>query len=1699
MPTLHRQLLQTLALVAQCLAMEKYDYLIVGGGSAGCVLANRLSANPAVTVCLLEAGPADRHPLIHMPVGIIFMMLSKVLNWRYFTTPQQHLEQRRMFWPRGKTLGGSSSSNAMVYTRGHASDYDHWAALGNRGWSYADVLPLFKRAEHHERGATPYHGVGGPLNVADQRSSNLLTGIYVQAGQQAGYRYNDDFSGAEQEGIGPYQLTQKNGERWSVARAYLHPVRQRPNLTVITAAHASRILMEGKRATGVAFVKDGSERELRAEREVLLCGGAINSPQLLMLSGIGPADQLARHGIPVRHALPGVGHNLQDHLDVLVVHQCSKAVSLGVSLRNALSPMLHFFNYVLFRKGPFTSNAAEGGGFVKSTPALAAPDLQLHFTPAHLDDHGHTLSRAAYTLFGHGYALHVCDLRPKSRGTIRLASADPAAPALIDPNYLDHPDDMASLVRGVKVARRILAAPAFDTYRGVELFPGAEVQDDAAIEAFIRRKAGTIYHPVGTCKMGHDAMAVVDDRLCVHGVAHLRVVDASIMPTLIGGNTNAPTVMIAEKAADLILGYAAPVPPAGPAPRVAVMQRTLWRWLAALVLLVLGTAALASAPGELRFEQLNTETGLPHASVAAMLQDRDGFMWFAGQGGLIRYDGYRFLNYKHDPADPASISDNSVQALHQDQRGQLWVGTRTGLQRYNAGSDNFSAALNNVANARKGAYYDVRNIVSDADGVLWLTTRTGLVRFDPARNQPSFLRHHADDRSSLGADDVSGLVFDSAGGLWIGTAAGVDYLPRGSTQFAHFPLDTSAGADPKRNAVRVVALGPGETLWVGTQVGLEVWQVRDGTPVQRRTLGSAEGFPASPVTTLFRDKRGTMWAGTQTAGLLRWDEARAQFVASVHQPGKNASLADNFVSSMFHDRSGILWIGTWFAGASRIDLSGGGFRHIVAAAPPETAGLSSNKIISILGAGPGQLWLAAYGGGVNLLDVQSGKVTVYKHQPGVAGSLNDDLATALGRDVDGQLWVGTRNGGLSKFDPVRGRFTPRPFATGDNAANFIQAIVPDRKGMLWIASRGGLHRLDTRTDQAVTYRHDAQDDASLADDFVWSVLDDSRGRLWVATSNGLDLLDRATGQFRHVRLSHNRISHLHESGDGALWVATGGGLNRIITEADGSLTVRAWLAKDGLLSPAINAILEDDQRQLWISTEGGIVNFDPASGQFRHYTGRDGMAEGDYFVGAAYRMPDGVMAFGSFNDGLTLLHPGAVRGNPVAPQIRITDFLIFNESVRNGRPRDGFSLDGPIQNARHAVLSYKDTMFALEFAALHFADPRRNAYRYQLEGVDKDWVLTDASKRFASYTNLAPGHYVFRVTGSNKDGVWNEAGTSLSIEITPPFWATWWFRIAAAVLLLSAIAGAYRLRVRALVGQKLQLEREVAQRTSEVVLQKESVELEKARAELAYKQLASAQEKLVLNEKMAALGTLSAGIAHEINNPTNYAHAGAQLMAEDLERFRLFLLDLAGADAAPAVRASLETRFAALSQQLATITDGTARIRALVKDLGTFSRMDDGEKKPMRIGAGLQSTVQLVRTLYSRVAHIDCLLEIDPLIEGRAAQLNQVFMNLIVNACQAIEAKGADAHAVPGTLTIRSRIADQRLCIDFRDTGAGMDESVMGRIYDPFFTTKPTGEGTGLGLSISFGIVEQHGGSLRVRSVPGEGSCFTVCLPLAPD
>ncbi|MEW9900899.1 choline dehydrogenase [Chitinivorax sp. PXF-14] len=522
-----------------------YDYVVVGGGSAGCVVAARLSEDPAVRVCLLEAGPDDTSPLVHVPVGALATVPRKLFNWAYESVPQPGLKGRRGYQPRGKVLGGSSCINAMIYIRGHRWDYDHWASLGNPGWSYDEVLPYFLKAEHNERGADAWHATGGPLNVTDLRSPSPVGGLFIEAAKQSGYAYTPDFNGASQEGVGPYQVTQVGGERCSAAQAYLRPIRNRPNLNIITDAHATRVIFEGKRAVGVEYRRGGRVSVAKASREVVLSGGAFGSPQLLMLSGIGRAEHLSGLGIPVVHDLPGVGQNLQEHPDYIMLYKSPSKDVLGITPSGVMHAMREWRRYQKERTGMFTSNFAEAGGFIKSDPHLAIPDLQWHFVIGMVEDH------ARKVRFGYGYSCHVCILRPKSRGEVTLASRDPYANPLIDMGYYRDESDLDAMVKAFKITRKVMEAPALAPVRGEEQVT-KHLRSDDEIRDIIRSRGDGIYHPVGTCKMGNDPMAVVDAELRVHGIEGLRVVDASIMPTLIGGNTNAPAIMIGEKAADMI-------------------------------------------------------------------------------------------------------------------------------------------------------------------------------------------------------------------------------------------------------------------------------------------------------------------------------------------------------------------------------------------------------------------------------------------------------------------------------------------------------------------------------------------------------------------------------------------------------------------------------------------------------------------------------------------------------------------------------------------------------------------------------------------------------------------------------------------------------------------------------------------------------------------------------------------------------------------------------------------------------------------------------------------------------------------------------------------------------------------------------------------------------------------------------------------
>jgi choline dehydrogenase len=545
------------------------DYVIVGAGSAGCVLAARLTEDRQCRVLLLEAGPPDRQKEIHIPAAWTKLFKTAV-DWNYATTPQPALGGREIYWPRGRTLGGTSSINTQMHVRGNAVDYDGWAARGNPGWSYREVLPYFRRSEHNERGATEYRGTGGPLRISGLRDPNPATIAWVDAAVQAGFERCPDVNGARQDGVDFTQVTQRRGARCSTAVAYLKPARRRPNLTVVTGAHATRVIVEGGRATGVEYRHRGRSETARASREVILSGGTVNSPQLLMLSGIGPASHLRSLGLDVVADLPGVGRNLQDHLGVPVSVHCRRPVTLMVA--ETLSNLLR---YLILRRGMLTSNVGEACAFFRSAPDLPAPDLELVFGPVLFEDQGLKWPDV------HAISAGTILLTPATAGRLTLRSRDPLAAPRIDPAYLCDPggEDLRRLVAGVRMARRVFEAPALAPFVDTPRAPGPDVRTDAEVERYIRQTAHSVWHPVGTCRMGTDDLAVVDPSLRVRGLAALRVVDASVMPVIVRGHTNSPTIMIAEKAADLIrqaaapaveVAVAAPVARAGPDGRAVV-------------------------------------------------------------------------------------------------------------------------------------------------------------------------------------------------------------------------------------------------------------------------------------------------------------------------------------------------------------------------------------------------------------------------------------------------------------------------------------------------------------------------------------------------------------------------------------------------------------------------------------------------------------------------------------------------------------------------------------------------------------------------------------------------------------------------------------------------------------------------------------------------------------------------------------------------------------------------------------------------------------------------------------------------------------------------------------------------------------------------------------------------------------------------
>jgi diguanylate cyclase (GGDEF)-like protein len=841
----------------------------------------------------------------------------------------------------------------------------------------------------------------------------------------------------------------------------------------------------------------------------------------------------------------------------------------------------------------------------------------------------------------------------------------------------------------------------------------------------------------------------------------------------------------------------------------------LLRLIAICCLLSLAVRAGATPTSDLRFKHLES-LDADDLSILSLLQDRQGFVWIGTHsGGLYRYNGYQAVKYTHDPRNPRSLPNDRVAALFEDKQGRVWAGTQDGLARFDPESGSFVAL---PPPPGRSSQRIVKAIIGDGKDGMWVATWGGLQHVDSASGAVTRYVHDSADPGSVGSNDLNALALDQDGGLWASTwPGGVDYLAPGASKFIHYRVDTPAAPDEKLNIVRSLYFGPDRTLWIGTETGVVTWNT--GAPWSARKRIES---PPVRVNALYGDSHGAVWAGTLAAGLLRWDKGSDKAVRYVHRANDPHSLQSDHIRAVMQDRGGMLWVASFTDGISLVNLNSQGFERFIPFDAATDNTLPNNSVQNIDGAPGGRLWLGS-NTGFSLFDPANGAVVkTYRGDPKRPGGLSNDTVYSLYQQPQGPLWVGT-SAGLNRLDQQDGPF--RNFQFGSVANNFINVIAPGAGGQLWLGTGLHLIRFDPASGNWTSYPSDPADPASRSVSGTTSIVEDTAGRVWMGSDwsgGGLDLLDPASGKFRHFRhdpanpasLSDDNVSSLYQDPQGRVWVGTAKGVHQVLTAADGAISFRAYDGQGSVGPVKILAMRSDRAGMLWLSTAGGLLRLEPASGMARRYTTSDGLTEG-FAIGASYAAPDGVLYFSGVK-GMTGVHPEKVRSVSVAPHVAITDISVFNRSLAEGARRADVRLRGTVTAPTEVTLSVRESVFSLEFSALHYTAPARNTYAYRLKGFDRGWVNTDANHRTATYTNLDPGTYTFEVKAANEQGLWSEKPASVTIRILPPFWQTWWFRLAAGLLALGLLAMAYRGRVRSLTRRQKQLQALVAARTGEL-------------------------------------------------------------------------------------------------------------------------------------------------------------------------------------------------------------------------------------------------------------------------------------------
>lgn len=839
--------------------------------------------------------------------------------------------------------------------------------------------------------------------------------------------------------------------------------------------------------------------------------------------------------------------------------------------------------------------------------------------------------------------------------------------------------------------------------------------------------------------------------------------------------------------------------------------------LVCTVFCLLPAADLAAAPvPSLRFKKLGPLDG-DEPSMLSLLQDRKGFIWIGTHtNGLYRYNGYQAVKYINIPGDARSLPHDRVSAIYEDKQGFIWAGTQNGLARFNPDTNNFTTYAPE-GKAPKN-HRIIKNIISDGKDGMWVGSWGGLQHFNPVTGKFTVYAHDDDNPDSLASNDLNALALDSRGGVWIGTwPGGLDYLAPGSQRFQHHQVDPNPVPDARVNIVRALQFDRNGALWIGTESGVIRWDGKSDWS-SRQAITS----PYSRITNFNLDDKGTLWCTTLSAGLLRWNDATASFDQFVHAADDPYSLPGDNLRAVLQDRAGMLWIASFTDGISLANLNSEGFTRHVPFRIDSRSGPASNALLSLARAPNGRVWL---GGnvGMSLYDpATSTVIRTYHADDKTKGKLSHSIIYSMYQDVanKGPLWLGTSNG-LNRLDTPDSPFQVIHF--GNTASDYINAIAPGANGALWLATGNSLIRYDPKTDGRKIYYNDPKDPTTRAVNGTSAVLEDRQGRVWAGSEwngGGLDLLDPASGKFRHFRhsskdatsLSDDNIASLHEDAQGRIWVGTSKGLDLVQFKDDGTISFKSYAA--AMRAPKILAIEHDSDGRIWCSTIAGLYRLDPATGQVARFTASDGLTEG-FTVNSSTTDEKGVLYFGGVH-GMTAVTPANVRTSSRAPQVAITDITVFNRSLQDGKPNDNVKAEGPVTSPTALTLSAQASVFSIEFAALHYTEPGLNRYAYQLDGFDQDWVETDAAHRSASYTNLNPGRYTFRVKAANHLGVWNPEPATLEVTITPPFWQRWWFRAGAVLLIVSVLLLLYKIRISRLTRHQAKLEQLVTARTAEL-------------------------------------------------------------------------------------------------------------------------------------------------------------------------------------------------------------------------------------------------------------------------------------------